>query len=138
MSCFYVSSPHPWNWHFLHNIPARPINYPTISQGPLISVGEKKKGFGAKFNWFVSLKTGAQNVTSTKDIFDQYKNLSIANWVLYNRDLDDENHCFKFIIKFRKCKLYIIFYFILCIFLVRTLQFFAPQNIKRTVLKSCS
>ena len=34
-------------------------------------------------------------------------NLSIANWVLYKRDLDGENYCFKFIVKFRKWKLYI-------------------------------
>ena len=50
--------------------------------------------------------------------------LSIGNWVLYNRSLDGDDSYLKFIIKFREKKIMCFFYFILCNFLVRTLQYF--------------
>ena len=47
--------------------------------------------------------------------------LSIANWVLYKRDLEGDNYCLKFIVKFRKKNcIFFFFYFLLCNFLVRT------------------
>ena len=49
--------------------------------------------------------------------------LSIDNWVLYKRGLESEDSYLKFIIK-REKKNYIFFNFILCSFLVRTLQYF--------------
>ena len=44
---------------------------------------------------------------SVWNIRSKGSHLSIANWVLYKRDLDGENYCFEFIVKFRKWKVYL-------------------------------